>query len=243
MNAHRTTLMTARSLALGAALVSLTAVTAAAQRELFSWSGRVDQEIQLTMSGRNLTTSNIGRTEPGQRRAKVIAGLPREDGFVRIEVLEGRGSVEVTQQPTSANGFTSIVSVRDPQGGAGDYRIRAFWEAAAGGEVLPPHEREHGYAGRMVLRWSGDVDEDLEIQVRPRGVDYRTVSGKVPRGVQSSFTAMPSTASELIIHQTQGRGNIAVVQQPTPENEYTALVRVRDPQAGYGHYSFEVSWR
>src|SRR5439155_1197050 len=57
----------------------------------------------------------------------------------------GRGQVDVVQQPTARNGYTAIVRVRDPQGGAGNYRINAFWQPVSAGEVAPPFGRDRGY--------------------------------------------------------------------------------------------------
>ena len=91
--------------------------------------------------------------------------------------------------------------------------------------------------------WSGDVDDNLEIQLQPGGISYRTIRGAPPRRVQSAVTRIPPGAAELDVDQTDGRGKVFIVQQPTAENGYTARIRVRDPQPGYGHYSFTVTWR
>ena len=42
---------------------------------------------------------------------------------------------------------------------------------------------------------------------------------------------------------SQGRGTVYVAQQPNASNGYTAVIRVRDPQGGYGFYDFEVDYR
>ena len=54
---------------------------------------------------------------------------------------------------------------------------------------------------------------------------------------------MPWPAAQLEINQIEGRGEASVIQQPTAENGFTAKVRVRDPQPGFGHYAFMVMWR
>jgi hypothetical protein len=239
---HLTTLGCAAALALGMA-----ATAQAQQRELFQWNGRVDQEVQLTLSGRTLSTSNLGPTEPGSRGTNVLAALPRTDGEVTVSVLDGRGTVNVLQQPTARNGYTTIIRVRDPQGGVGSYRINAYWQPVAAGEVGPPFNRDRGVGrnigNRTALMWSGDVDDNLEILLQPSGVSYRTVRGAPPRGVQSAVSRIPSGNVELQVNETEGRGQIVVTQQPTAENGYTARIRVRDPQPGYGHYAFNVTWR
>jgi citrate lyase beta subunit len=40
-----------------------------------------------------------------------------------------------------------------------------------------------------------------------------------------------------------GRGTVEVVQQPNASNRWTAVIRVHDPQSGYGHYDVEAFWR
>src|SRR4051812_5794312 len=178
--------MTRNSLTRSLAVLALTAISAApatAQRQLFTWTGRVDQEIQLTMSGRNLSVSNIGPREPGQRSATILGSVPREEGNVTVTTANGRGTVEVIQQPTATNGFLTTIRIRDPLPGAADYQVTAAWQAAANGDVGPPYGRARGYgrgnmrlpeANRVVLRWSGDVDDNLRIMMRAGGVGYRT---------------------------------------------------------------------
>lgn len=236
------------SIVCGAALLLGAAANAhAQQRQIFQWSGRVDQEVQLTVSGHTLTASNVGPSEPGSRATNVLSALPRMDGEVSVSVLDGRGEVDVVQQPTSRNGYTAIVRVRDPQGGSGTYRLNAYWQPAAAGEVGAPFGRGRGLGrdngNRVALMWSGDVDDNLEILLQPSGISYRTLRGAAPRGVQSALNRMPRTEAELEVNQTEGRGQVTVVQQPTAENGYTARIRVRDPQPGFGHYAFNVTWR
>jgi hypothetical protein len=265
MRAHTQT----RSLIIGATLVLGTAAAAGAQgQQLFQWSGQVDQEIQLTMSGRNLTVAAIGPREPGQGRSNVRSSIPRQSGEVTVQLAAGRGSVDVIRQPTAQNGYTTVIRIRDPQGGAGDYRVNAFWQGSAAGEVAASYpngnvngngnNRGRGYGranrdnannanngvtNRVALQWSGDVDDNLIIRLAQGGVTYRTVSGKDPRGVQASFAGIPQGATQLTVNLTEGRGSVTVIQQPTAQNGYTASLRVLDPQGGYGHYAFTLNWR
>ena len=53
--------------------------------------------------------------------------MPRQAGIVRVQVLEGRGNVDVIQQPNARNGFTTVVRLRDPDSGAARYRIAAYF--------------------------------------------------------------------------------------------------------------------
>jgi hypothetical protein len=38
----------------------------------------------------------------------------------------------------------------------------------------------------------------------------------------------------------QGRGRVDVVQQPNSGNRWTAIIRISDPQPGYGHYEIDA---
>lgn len=247
MQTVKTTTTNIWHIALSAVLVALSTGRAsraqAQQRELFTWNGRVDQEVQLSMRGRRLNASNVGPAEPGTRRTNVISALPHGDGQVTVQLVNGRGSVDVIQQPTAANGYTATIRIRDPQGGAGNYRLNAYWQPMAAGVVGPPFGRAVGRRGRSALTWSGDVDDNLVLMLRPNGLSYRTVRGHQPMNIESEFNGLPRNAAVVDVNQLQGRGSVTVVQQPSPDNGYTAMIRIVDPQSGYGHYRFDVRWR
>jgi len=257
--------VTMRTLALGAALLVSSAWQAAGQRnygqrEVLEWSGLVDREVRITMRGRSAMTNLIGATETGRNRANVVGMVPRVDGEVTVRVLNGRGAVDVLQQPTAANDYTTIIRIVDNNGGADRYRINAFWQASSAGEIGPPYGRargrvrdrvydpnagtyrDAGVGNRSALVWSGEVDDNLNIRIRPSGVEYLTLSGKVPRSVNSNFGGMPQNGARLSLTNLSGRGDVTVIQQPTSQNGYTAVIRVRDPQPGYGSYSFSLVW-
>ena len=48
--------------------------------------------------------------------------MPRQDGEVVAQVLNGRGNVDVIQQPTSQNGYTTVIRIVDNAGGSDNYR-------------------------------------------------------------------------------------------------------------------------
>lgn len=241
---------TMRMVSLSAALAVAAAAPAGAQgREVATWAGRVDQEVQITISGRNLSTAAIGPREPGDRRANVMGMIPRQDGEVSVQLANGRGSADVVRQPTAQNGYTTVIRVRDPQGGADNYRLNIFWQPVANGDVGPVFDRRNNrgnnngrFGNRTALTWSGDVDDQLEIRVAPSGVSYSTIRGDQPRNISANFMGLPNGARQLSITQSDGRGSVVVVQQPSPRNGNVAVLRVRDPQGGYGHYSFTLGW-
>ena len=98
------------------------------QQELFEWQGPVDREIRIQLSGNRAFVERVGNNERAGNRVRTTGGVPSQDGIVTIQKFDGRGNVDVVQQPTRGNGFTTIVRLRDPQSGAGMYRIAAYWQ-------------------------------------------------------------------------------------------------------------------
>src|SRR6185503_1563832 len=96
-----------RRSALGAAAAIVAAAPAvfAQGQEIFEWSGRVDREVQVTMRGNQLWTRDVSGATNGRYRSRVARQLPRSDGQVSVELLNGRGNVDVVQQPSAQNGF------------------------------------------------------------------------------------------------------------------------------------------
>jgi len=50
-------------------------------------------------------------------------------------MLNGRGQVDVIQQPSRQNDYTTIVRVRDDRSGSADYRLAAYWQGYSNGDV------------------------------------------------------------------------------------------------------------
>jgi hypothetical protein len=97
----------------------------------------------------------------------------------------------------------------------------------------------------QALRWSGNVDGQLEIRIQNGRVNYRTLSGQQPTNIRADAgnMNMPRGAANVSVVQNQGRGSVTVVQQPSSFNGYTTVLRVDDPQGGYGFYDFSLLWR
>ena len=54
-------------------------------------------------------------------------GLPRRPITLALDVVKGRGSVIVVEQPNPSNGFTAILRVIDRRSGYGDYDFDLRW--------------------------------------------------------------------------------------------------------------------
>lgn len=98
------------------------------EQELFEWAGRVDREIRIQAGRGNAQIINMGSNERNNGgRIRSFNTMPRQAGIVRVQVIEGRGNVDVVQQPSARNGFTTVVRLRDPDNGASRYRIAAYF--------------------------------------------------------------------------------------------------------------------
>jgi hypothetical protein len=234
-----------KSALLSLALVAGATSALSAQEQLFEWRGRVDGETRLFMRGNDVWTQDVrGR---GSRRggARVLRALPTQAGQVRVQLVDGRGDVRVIQQPSSRNNYTAVVQVRDDGRRADRYHIAAYWQPIGrGGWGAGDWDRGNDRNVDGMLRWTGAVDDEVEIRIQGRNVQTRTLSGNGARDVRANLNgrALPRRDLQVHVRERQGRGTVTVVQQPSQWNGYTAVIRVRDRQGGFGYYDFDVSW-
>ena len=237
--------------------MALPVAARAQERELGTWNGRVDKETQITIRGNNVSSNTIS----GQQlrgRFRLASPLPSEDGTVRVAVTSGRGEVSVVQQPSAQNGYTAIIRMLDRGSGADHYRVTVYFTPAYAGRGNRGRYdrgnmgnrgmgRQNGRAGMnraTVLRWSGDVDSDAEIRWGPNGVTQRNLGGNALRNTRSSQSGGGVyQGGSVSVTQRAGRGTVTVVQQPSASNGWSTVIRVHDPQPGYGHYDFDVNWQ
>jgi hypothetical protein len=226
-----------------------------AQERLFEWAGRVNGETRVFMRGNDIWIQDLdGRRNRSQARA--YRSLPTTAGRIRLQRLDGRGEISVLQQPSSRNNYTAVIRIRD-DGTRGDrYRFAAYWQPAGRGGWGQIGDRdddrwerddEGRWGGDDVdgrLRWSGSVDDEVEVRIQGRNIETRRLSGNVVRDVRAGLSgrALPRRDLQVRVRERQGRGTVTVVQQPGQWNGYTAVIRIRDRQGGYGYYDFDVTW-
>ncbi len=241
--------ITRRSLQSAGLLSVLVASTAIAQdRKLVTWTGRVDKEVLITIRDTTISTGINGGQPARWIYAPVADRLPRREGTVRVEVNFGRGDVDVTQQPTSANDFTAVVRIRDKSVGKDNYQLVVFWNPQRGEDRYSAAASSARMAAdplpENTMHWSGSVDSEMQIEWQNSDVRSRNLSGETAREVHSAVsTSLPSSDATLTLIVREGRGDVSIIQAPKSSNGWTAIIRVRDPQTGFGHYDFDVSWR
>ena len=98
-------------------------------------------------------------------------------------------------------------------------------------------------ADRTLFTWNGTVDREVLLFIRGRSIETRAT------GLDATLTPrldvrdeLPRQRGDIDVRVSTGRGSVDVVQQPTARNDFTAIVRLRDPRSGSDRYDVTVSW-
>lgn len=102
------------------------------RREVYEWAGVVDREVQIQLRGNRAYVRPIGEGDNRQSRGRMVSGLPSQAGNLVIQRLEGRGEINVIEQPSARNNYTATFRIRDPRGGADRYRVAVYFEPVGG---------------------------------------------------------------------------------------------------------------
>ena len=98
-----------------------------------------------------------------------------------------------------------------------------------------------GRSGRMT--WRGRVDDDVRIRIRGGSADVETIGGTPYYDAQPNFeNSLPNRRVTVRLTDKRGRGEILIEQQPSRENDFTAVIRIRDTRGGASEYSFTLEW-
>jgi hypothetical protein len=93
------------------------------------------------------------------------------------------------------------------------------------------------------MTWRGTVDDDVRIKVRGGTAEVETIGGTPYYDAVTNFTnSLPPRRVSVSVVKRRGRGEVFVEQQPSRENDYTVVVRVRDSRGGASEYEFDLSW-
>jgi hypothetical protein len=93
------------------------------------------------------------------------------------------------------------------------------------------------------VRWRGTVDDDVHLVIRDERVEVRTIGGSEYNNATYNFTSpLPRRRVTVNATRLKGRGDVRVLQQPSRDNDFTAVVQIRDPSGGAREYEIEVTW-
>jgi len=95
-----------------------------------AWSGLVDGVDEVVISGSSASVRHVNGNPPREVKASFSAPIPRSPVKVALISSNGRGVISVVQQPSAANGYTTIVRVDDgAKGGDKRYEFTLRWSA------------------------------------------------------------------------------------------------------------------
>lgn len=88
------------------------------------------------------------------------------------------------------------------------------------------------------------VDDQIEVAVRRDFVSIRTLSGQEARddGSECNLPLPDRGLRDFNFQVIDSRNEIGLVEPPSPRNDFTAIVRIRDSAGGFGRYHFRLSW-
>jgi peptidase inhibitor family I36 len=94
------------------------------------------------------------------------------------------------------------------------------------------------------LEWRGRVDNRVQLVIRGRSLQERTLSGtRMGEGRTYFSSGLPDEPVRVSVRTLAGRGDVRVVQQPSRQNGYTAIVEINDPMRGAEEQRLQVIWR
>jgi hypothetical protein len=163
--------------------------------------------------------------------------LPEREIRVSLEDAQGRGDVQLIDQPSQQNGYTARVRIRDSQPAAGEYTFSLFWTRPERGEP----ERLFARSG---LVWHGRVDGTARIHVNDRVAQVELLSGAPVQGDRAEFVRPLPRADvpNLTVKRLRGRGRVNIVEYPSARNGWRLVFQIEDSSGGADDYQVEVGW-
>ena len=115
-------------------------------------------------------------------------------------------------------------------------------DTSGGGGGGGPFPGDGGNSGGR-MTWRGRVDDDVRITIRGGTADVETLGGTPYYDSQPNFgAALPSRRVTVRLTSKRGRGEIYIEQQPSRENNFAVVMRIKDSRGGAGDYEFELQW-
>ena len=245
---------------------------ALARGGLFTWSGRVDDKLEIAVRGRNVNYRRVTGNRPNDINYNFSSTMPDRNMDVRLERRNGRGSVNIIERPNRNNNYTTIVRIEDPQAGDDFYRFVVRWDEKddnwngggnngngggwnggnnggnnGGGWNGGNNGNGGGWSGGNVgnneIRWSGRVDGTQDITIQGNDVKWFKVDGRGAWDVNYRVgSPLPYQQMNLTVNKRRGRGGAYVLLQPTRQNNYQAKIRIVDKDDGDDFYDISIRW-
>jgi len=88
------------------------------------------------------------------------------------------------------------------------------------------------------------IDDTVLVYVQDDIIRYEIIKGKRPEDKGSEFTQpIPSAVfRHFQVKKKDGRGKVRLVESPSKENDFTAVLRFTDPKSGADKYHVRLEW-
>ncbi|MEK7833708.1 MAG: RICIN domain-containing protein [Acidobacteriota bacterium] len=92
-----------------------------------TWRGRVDTEVLLEVRGNSVIEKHVAGKSFNNGRFTFSAPMPSRELNLKVENKKVRGSIELIERPSAANGYAAVLRIRDAQRDAADYEFVLIW--------------------------------------------------------------------------------------------------------------------
>lgn len=224
----------------------------------FRWEGIVDGTNIIRVRRRQVQTEVRSGAPVQRERYEFSDPLPSVGVSVELEVIEGRGRVQLLEQPRPNNDYAAVVRIDDSDRGASRYVFELRWldvdrrdNDRRDNDRRDNDRRDNDrwgndprYRDVESFVWRGQVDGESLIRINGNNVRVETVRGRGASNGRFNFSSsLPSQPTQVNLVDSEGRGEVTVVEQPNQYNNYTTVVRIRDRDRGAGDYAFRLTWR
>ena len=197
------------------------------------------------------TSENL-RGSTANTRADIEAAflaqqLDASTGFFQEFIRDGRRAAELRDAGAILNDLARRAPNygansnlwRDAQRTIGDVNRELGGSNSGGGGGGNNGDQSNGRAF-----WRGTVDQEVQLFIRSRDIETRTISGSSFGSGTFSFTSsLPTRNVNVDVVKKAGRGTVRVLEQPSRDNDYTAVVQIIDSGGGAKEYQLEIIWR
>lgn len=236
----------------------LTGLYALAQSPQLTWQGEVDRVTNLIVQRDRVNVEDRHGAATRAADYRFATPLPEAPQVVEVRKREGRGRVSIVQQPRPENRYTLTVRIEDQTAGFSRYALDFFWRAdpnapypytrgtapvkeKAEADTDPTNGR-YTYGGFNRATWSGRVEDDLIIEFRQDRAITRLSGGQQSNTGTTHFTGpLPNAPVQVTLQNVRG-GQVQLIEQPRPENNFAAVVRVARPAQKGAECSFALIW-